>query len=223
MQVKRVNENTMRVNISKDELSERGFELLDMIKNREKVQEFFYSILEEVDTDHSFAQNGAVSFQVMPNHGGLDLLITKINPNSSEFSKLFNDSSNNEVENAFSDLPTENSDANDRRTEIVDDEEHDELARQAYRFGDLGILVELADSLKVSDLASSLYYFKGAYYLEVAFLDDNYAELKPEDAWAIINEYGFRIENSEMKTVKNIGKCILRQDALGNLRYYFNK
>ena len=86
--------------------------------------------------------------------------------------------------------------------------------RHAYSFDELGDLIELADNLKVSDLASSLYYQRGKYYLELAFLDENYAELKPADAWAIANEYGIKIDNEEMNTVKETGKCILNQDAL---------
>ena len=91
----------------------------------------------------------------------------------------------------------------------------------SYSFDELGNLVELADSLKVSDLASSLYYLRGKYYLKLAFLDENYAELKPADAWAIANEYGIKIDDEEMKTVKETGKCLLNRDALDYIRYYF--
>ena len=75
----------------------------------------------------------------------------------------------------------------------------------------------------MSDLASSLYYQRGQYYLELAFLDEDYAELKPADAWAIANEYGIKIDDEEMNTVKETGKCLMSQDALGHIRYYFLK
>lgn len=95
--------------------------------------------------------------------------------------------------------------------------------RHAYQFTELGNVIELADNLRVSDLASSLYYQRGQYYLELAFLDEDYAELKPADAWAIANEYGIKIDVEEMNTVKETGKCLMSQDALGHIRYYFLK
>ncbi|GFP01860.1 hypothetical protein LHEW6_16930 [Lactobacillus helveticus] len=57
--------------------------------------------------------------------------------------------------------------------------------------------------------------------MKLAFLDENYAELKPADTWAIANEYGIKIDDEEMKTVKEIGKCLLNRDALEYIRYYF--
>ncbi|MBA1392764.1 adaptor protein MecA, partial [Lactobacillus sp. XV13L] len=78
MQVDHINENTIRVRIDKNELARRGLKVLDLLGDRDKIQHFFYSILDEVDTDHSFSQDAPVTFQVMPNNGGLDLLITKV-------------------------------------------------------------------------------------------------------------------------------------------------
>ena len=78
MQVDHINENTIRVRINKDELARRGLRVLDLLGDKEKIQKFFYSILSEVDTDHTFTKGVPVTFQVMPNNGGLDLMITKV-------------------------------------------------------------------------------------------------------------------------------------------------
>lgn len=245
MQVDHINENTIRVRIDKDELARRGLKVLDLLGDKEKIQQFFYSILAEVDTDHTFTQGVPVTFQVMPNNGGLDLMITKIHSDEAEnFRKMmggsFNDDSEVPAEEAddrrsFFDLdpkdddldldtgpfaddtdPTVSGSAQDSKAEYWKFQNH-----HAYSFNELGNIIELADSLKVSDLASSLYYSRGKYYLDLAFLDEDYAELKPADAWAIANEYGIKIEDSEMKAVKETGKCLLNQDALGHIRYYF--
>lgn len=244
MQVDHINENTIRVRIDKDELARRGLKVLDLLGDKEKIQQFFYSILAEVDTDHTFTQGVPVTFQVMPNNGGLDLMITKIHSDEAEnFRKMmgsFNDDSDNQEKSevdsrrSFFDLDPKD----DLNTELDPfdatelnsnaDQDQDSKAeywkfqnQHAYSFNELGNVIELADSLKVSDLASSLYYLRGKYYLELVFLDENYAELKPADAWAIANEYGIKIEDSEMKSVKETGKCLLNQDALGHIRHYF--
>lgn len=229
MQVNRIDANTIRVKISKEELAERGIKVLDMINDRNKIQNFFYSILSEIDSDHVFSKGTPVSFQVMPNNGGLDLLISKVQAqDANTLNKLLggntsisDDHSEQDLrKTSFADLdnnePTSNKvTSNDQNASLQE--------RQSYCFNDLGLAIELADNLRVADLASSLYYFKNKYYLELAFLNEDYAELKPNDTWAVANEFGLKISPNEMKTVKKLGKCLIRQDALGNIRRYFIK
>ena len=80
MEMEHIDENTIRVTISHDELSERGVTLWDLLSNRKQMEEFFYHILEEVDTEHAFIGNDTVTFQVLPGKDGmLDMIISKNN------------------------------------------------------------------------------------------------------------------------------------------------
>ncbi|OUQ02087.1 adaptor protein MecA [Lactobacillus gallinarum] len=242
MQVDHINENTIRVRINKSELAHRGLKVLDLLGDKQKIQQFFYSILSEVDTDHTFTQGVPVTFQVMPNNGGLDLMITKIKPddadNLRQMIEPMNSGTNQtqaepDSRRSFFDLDPKddvNTELDPIKEEKLESSNQENAVNtqywkfqnhHSYSFDELGNLVELADSLKVSDLASSLYYLRGKYYLKLAFLDENYAELKPADAWAIANEYGIKIDDQEMKTVKETGKCLLNRDALDYIRYYF--
>ncbi|MPW14907.1 adaptor protein MecA [Lactobacillus helveticus] len=242
MQVDHINENTIRVRINKDELAHRGLKVLDLLGDKQKIQQFFYSILSEVDTDHTFTQGVPVTFQVMPNNGGLDLMITKIKPDDADNLRQMIEPMNSDTKQtqaepdsrrSFFDLDPKddvNTELDPIKEEQLESSNQDNAANtqyckfqnhHSYSFDKLGNIVELADSLKVSDLASSLYYLRGKYYLKLAFLDENYAELKPADTWAIANEYGIKIDDEEMKTVKETGKCLLNRDALEYIRYYF--
>ena len=78
MEVHRISENTIRVTMDADELKERGITMLDLLGNKSQIQHFFYQILSEVDTDHTFAKGDPVTFQVMPSSSGLELLISKV-------------------------------------------------------------------------------------------------------------------------------------------------
>ena len=242
MQVDHINENTIRVRINKNELAHRGLKVLDLLGDKQKIQQFFYSILSEVDTDHTFTQGVPVTFQVMPNNGGLDLMITKIKPDDADNLRQMIEPMNSETNQtqaepdsrrSFFDLDPKddvNTELDPIKEEKLESSNQENAVNTqywkfqnhySYSFDELGNLVELANSLKVSDLASSLYYLRGKYYLKLAFLDENYAELKPADAWAIANEYGIKIDDEEMKTVKETGKCLLNRDALDYIRYYF--
>ena len=242
MQVDHINENTIRVRINKNELAHRGLKVLDLLGDKQKIQQFFYSILSEVDTDHTFTQGVPVTFQVMPNNGGLDLMITKIKPDDADNLRQMIEPMNSETNQtqaepdsrrSFFDLDPKddvNTELDPIKEEKLESSNQENAVNtqywkfqnhHSYSFDELGNLVELADSLKVSDLASSLNYLRGKYYLKLAFLDENYAELKPADAWPIANEYGIKIDDEEMKTVKETGKCLLNRDALDYIRYYF--
>ena len=51
MEMEHINENTIRVMIGHEDLEERGVSFLDLLGNHREIENFFYSILEEVDIE----------------------------------------------------------------------------------------------------------------------------------------------------------------------------
>lgn len=219
MQVRKINESTIQVSMDVDELKQRGVTMLDLLGNKNQIQKFFYQILQEVDVDHTFAKNEPVTFQVMPSNTGLELLISK----SVE-------GEDNQVPDQLQQLLAgldKKASKDDRNTEIVNDSDSNanvELAentRRVFKLKNIDYVVGLADSLFVDGLASSLYIYHHEYYLDLAFIDE-YAEMKPNDVWAIANEFGLGMSMKKFNKIKPKAKPIIFQDALGNLRHYFS-
>lgn len=171
MQVDHINNNTIRVRIGKQELANRGLKVLDLLGDKNKIQHFFYSILDEIDTDHSFSQDAPVTFQVMPNNGGLDLLITKVTEKDrNNLAQLFdndftdNNKKNNDARKSFLDLEPEDEETDKDESNEPADSSQPKVKKQfwklqkkqAYSFTDLDQVTELAESLKANDLSSSL-------------------------------------------------------------------
>lgn len=77
MEMERINDDTIRVLVTNDDLADRSISVIDLLGNQEEIEKFFRSILEEVDVDNDFAENEAVTFQVLPNRNGLELFISK--------------------------------------------------------------------------------------------------------------------------------------------------
>ncbi|QNQ80746.1 adaptor protein MecA [Lactobacillus sp. PV034] len=223
MQVHRINENTIQVNIDADELKERGITMLDLLGNKSQIQNFFYQILNEVDGDHSFAKDDPVTFQVMPSGSGLELLISKVGNNVSDQSDK-GDAQLKQLLDGLGDLQ-KTGDKNAFRKTKIEEETPDLLQsqRRIYVLKGIEMVAGLADTLKVEGLASSLYTYLHQYYLDLAFLDDNYIEMKPEDAWVIANEFGNNISLKKFNKIKPKAKRLIEEDALGNLRQYFTK
>lgn len=219
MQVHRISKNTIRVTMDADELKERGITMLDLLGNKSQIQHFFYDILSEVDTDHTFAKNDPVTFQVMPSSSGLELLISKVPDDQDEGDDPQQDQLRQLLEGLGQDAEDDNSKSDDRKTEIATEEVADN--RRIFKIKNIDLVVGLADSLKVDGLASSLYVYRHNYYLDLAFLDHGLVELTPTDAWAIANEFGTGMTEKKFRKIKSQAKCLIMQDALGNLRHYF--
>ncbi len=218
VQVHRISKNTIQVNMDTAELKERGITMLDLLGNKSQIQNFFYQILSEVDTDHTFAKDDPVTFQVMPSSSGLELLITKVTDKNDDE----DDPANNQLKQLLEGLTgIGDRDPAARKTEIA--EQNANPNHRVYEINNIDAVVGVADGLKVQGLASSLYTYRHHYYLDLAFLDDNYIEMKPSDAWAIANEFGASCPLKKFDKIKPQAKRLITQDALGNLRRYFAK
>ena len=72
--IERSNENTIKVWITLGDLKKREVNILDLMNDKNKVENFFYSILEEVDDNHDFQNNDLVSFQILPESDGFQMI-----------------------------------------------------------------------------------------------------------------------------------------------------
>ena len=64
MKVKRINDYTLQVMLQKDELTERGIGMMDLMGNQQQMEDFFQTVLDEVDPQHQFSMDQTVLFQV---------------------------------------------------------------------------------------------------------------------------------------------------------------
>lgn len=223
MEMERINDNTIRVLLGNDDLAQRGITVLDLLGNHQQIESFFYSILDEVDKDHSFATNDAVTFQVMPSQQGLELLISKNVPQDDDE----DDDSDNEPE--LSGVP----DFIKRQlmaTDAPDDSAVDEggyidaggttvheAVLQFKRFEDL---ISLSKVLRLEGASSDLYHYQDAYYLVLTFYSNQISEQEIKDQLAVALEYGERATISSAK-LSEYGNRIMATSALETARYYF--
>lgn len=77
MEMKQISETTLKLTISMDDLEERGMELKDFLIPQEKTEEFFYTVMDELDLPENFKDSGMLSFRVTPRKDRLDVFVTK--------------------------------------------------------------------------------------------------------------------------------------------------
>lgn len=240
MEMERINDDTIRVTISSDDLNERGVTFLDLLDNHKEIESFFYSVLEEVDTDHQFASNDAVTFQVLPNRNGLELYISK-NPTDGMEEAIKSVSKDNAPSNGEMDevsdflkrklAETDSNDKNNDDSSYTSDGNPADLNGYANGVGstqksvieleDFESLPSIAELIKTnSGIESVLYRYHDIYYLELTFFTSENSPETIKNDLAIAYEYGnSTIVSSEV--LREHGEVVIDGAALELAKRYF--
>ncbi|KRM56567.1 adaptor protein MecA [Lacticaseibacillus sharpeae] len=231
MEMERINDDTIRIFMNTQELKDRGIQLVDLVANHKRIEKFFYGVLDEVDSDHTFAENGAVTFQVMPSGSGLEIFISKSSNDEADLDAT--DDANPAADaptDKFSQLARETlqrftdgkKDA-DAKTEAEDDVDFfadgDSVAL-TLQLPDFEAMVNLARELRMEGGVSDLYKFRNAYFLVLRFYSNMVSESEAQVQMSIASEYGFAT-NVTPETLVEHGQHVMETSALETTRYYF--
>src|SRR3954466_8963215 len=77
MEIERINENTVKFYISYGDIEERGFDREEIWYNRERSEELFWEMMDEVHDEEEFLVEGPLWIQVQALDKGLEILVTK--------------------------------------------------------------------------------------------------------------------------------------------------
>lgn len=235
MEMEHINENTIRVLINDDDLEERGITMLDLLSNQSQIESFFYSILEEVDIDDSFMENDMITFQVIPNHSGLELYISKDGTiNANPYAKYMNQADDLEDEldkmqattnkehtphslKDYAWLWNDDPSREKQKEPVVAEEEQIE---SVFVFNDFEEVIEFASHVKIENGLSFLHALGSQYFVSlIQFTAESLSyTLEAEKAAAL--EFG---EESQLSllALEEYGKQLMKGNALELIRSYF--
>lgn len=217
MEIEHIDEDTIRVRIKNADLEARGYTFLDLMGNQQQIEEFFYVILEEVDLDDQFKDSEAVTFQVMPNPAGLELLISKdsevhdnlvSNVEFENFDELFLEQELEELEEIEDE---------EMNVEFNDLEEERELV---VEFNTFEQMIQLAQNLRVINGFSSLYQLDNKYYLDFYLMEDDFSFKSSDENIAIILEYGIKSKLTSDILAEH-AELLIEDNALRTIHHYF--
>lgn len=220
MEMEHINENTIRVLIESADLEERGITFLDLLGNHKQIENFFYSILEEVDVDEQFHESDAITFQVLPNGNGLELFISKGGPLSEDIG-LSSASENFDTGN-FSDLIKKQLSEDDQVNDIEEYLNAIERPTQevVLRFNEFEDMISLSKRLYLDNAATSLYFYKNSYFLYLVFFTEETTERSVEEEISLALEFAEKTPITHGVLTEH-GQLIMENSALELTRYYF--
>lgn len=228
MEMERINENTIRVLVDSNDLEERGIKILDLLSDHKQIQDFFYSILKEVDSTHQFQDNDSVTFQVMPTGNGLELFISK-NDQVNAMGDDRNDAITDYIRQSIAQRRKEESSTNESDESLKADDypisssDSDTLTKLVVvRFDQFEDLIQYAKVAEDDNVVSELYKYNDQYYLTLQYLitDENTDE-EIKNQIALAYEYG-NATNLVSDYLAEHSKKLMEISALHLIQHYFN-
>ncbi|MES5404929.1 adaptor protein MecA [Streptococcus infantarius] len=204
MEMKQISETTLKITISMEDLEERGMELKDFLIPQEKTEEFFYSVMDELDLPDNFKDSGMLSFRVTPRKDRIDVFVTKSEINKDiNFEDLaaFDDVSNMSPEEFFKTLEQTmlskgDTEAHEKLGKIeemmegaVEDVNPSDYVHYVLDFPSLEATVAFAKAIGFPVEASELYKMDGAYYMTVLIDLQNHPSYYANLMYARMLEY----------------------------------
>ena len=218
MEMKQISETTLKITISMEDLEERGMELKDFLIPQEKTEEFFYSVMDELDLPDNFKDSGMLSFRVTPRKDRIDVFVTKSEINKEiNFEDLaaFDDVSNMSPEEFFKTLEqtmlskgdTEAHEKLGKIEEMMESAVEEDLTEQAqtepseddinpsdyvhyvFDFQTLEAVVAFAKAIDFPVEASELYKDGGLYHMTILLDLQNHPSYYANLMYARLLEY----------------------------------
>lgn len=229
MDMERIDEDTIRVEIEHSDLEARGIKFLDLLGNRKQIEHFFYSILEEVDIDEQFHESDAITFQVLPKGSGLELYISKDNPSTDHLDLSTADGFSREdmaqyIQNKITGDNLENEIDEIEEIDEIDSYLNDITKRTkefVFEFEEFEDFIGLSRMLYLENGVSNVYFYKDHYYLELVFFTEEMPVEKPDRELALVLEFA-KHTTVTSSILEEYGKRIMEKSALELTRYYFN-
>ncbi|MBS4207959.1 adaptor protein MecA [Bacillus sp. FJAT-50079] len=220
MEIERINENTVKFYISYIDIEERGFDREEIWYNRERGEELFWEMMEEVHNEDDFDHEGPLWIQIQALDKGLEVLVTK--------AQLSKDGNKLELpipEEKYKDLPID-----DKMEEFLEqqfqirhhyDRSADDIEEIVLAFKDFEDLITLAAREKLEGVETKLYVYEETYFLYVKFPEDVFDGDYIADVLSLLLEYGFE-SGYTIHRLDEYGKKLINEDVLATLAQHFN-
>ncbi|MBD8003848.1 adaptor protein MecA [Bacillus norwichensis] len=218
MEIERINENTVKFYISYVDIEERGFDREEIWYSREKSEELFWEMMDEIHHEEEFVPEGPLWIQVQALDKGLEVLVTK--------AQLSKDGQRFELpipDEKLKDLPID-----ERIEEFLDHHlqlnhyvrSDDDLLEFILMFNDFEDVLSLSKREGLEEVETKLFAYENKYYLYVKFHDEDSDEDQIEDVLSILLEYGYESAFT-IHRLEEYGKKVIDEDVFNTLNKYF--
>ncbi|MGM8364380.1 adaptor protein MecA [Virgibacillus sp. W0181] len=222
MEIERINENTVKFYVSYIDIEDRGFEREEIWYNRERSEQLFWQMMDEVNYKEDFSVEGPLWIQVQALEKGLEIIVTKaqVSKNGENLELPVNDHEtiditvNDKVENMI---------GGKINKEKESEQEEDGLPLSVIvRLNEFEDVIQLSHYIHLKeedDFIKTLYFYNGKYYLYLEFTQD--MEERQEDILSQVFEYGDE-SNVTIHVLEAYGTEVMKEDVFNQVKVQFS-
>lgn len=222
MDIERINDNTFKVYISYIDIEERGFSRDEIWFNKDKSEQLFWEMMDEVhDDDHFEELDGPLWIQVHAMEKGLEVIVTR-----TEITKQDERiGSNSDVDDISSKIFKNGVSSSIGAHEFDDFSSYmDELEEipmdYTFVFESFEDVIGLAKKLDEADIQTSLYFYEEKYYLHIIF-DFEITEFDSVlNILSVVSEFANNSKTT-IHIIQEYGKQIIESRVLDELNKHF--
>lgn len=201
MKMKQISDTTLKITISINDLEERGMQLSDFIVPQERTEEFFYTVLDELDLPEQFRRGGLMSFRIATKSDRVDIFVTQtdmpteLDPDAvhrmDELSRLSPEEFFKGLEEHLGDQTVKEALASQQPTEVEEHLETEDLDYVHYvlAFDHLSEVVMFSKQVAIETEASELYKYQGGYQMTLLFYVADKPKAYPDNVQARLLEH----------------------------------
>ncbi|CAM3098905.1 adaptor protein MecA [Filibacter tadaridae] len=219
MEIERINENTVKFFLSYIDIEERGFTREEVWYNRDKSEELFWEMMDEVNDEAEFEVEGPLWIQVHAMSGGIEVTVTRaqLSPEGDPLDSPFGPE---DTKRMFQ--PSSSVFEDDETSMQETDEKTFEWLENMFVFPEFDDLIALASRVMGYEVGTSLHSYEGKYYLHMTFNPELMDDSRKTDLFSVLSEYGTP-SNMTIHRIEEYGTVIMDSDVFTNVQYYFGK
>ncbi|MDY3278315.1 adaptor protein MecA [Staphylococcus chromogenes] len=234
MRIERIDDMTVKLFITYKDIEARGFRREDLWTNRKRGEEFFWSMMEEINQEEDFVVEGPLWIQVHAFEKGVEVTISK-SKNDELMQMSEEDSALDEFDSQLNDLLSQSLKAHSSETQEddLDERETTQATRRSsqmtslqsntliFKFDDLETLIAYAhqNNQKLTQYEDLLYMFNDTYYYMVHF-DQEVTEEAIHDFYGQVLEYAAPTDKTEV-FLNDYAKIVMSHNVTEQVKRYF--
>lgn len=232
MRIERVDDTTVKLFITYGDIEARGFKREDLWTNRQRGEEFFWSMMEEINEEEDFVVEGPLWIQVHAFEKGVEVTISK--SKNEEMMNMNDESMNNEFDRQLNELLEqtfeEEHEEAEQRQHSKRSQSRDQFNKKARHTNGRLVIVKFDDLESVIDYAHHnnqptegfedlLYMLNNEYYYAIHF-DESVVEETINDFYSQLLEFAAPSDRSEVY-LNDYGKIIMSHNVTAQVRRFF--
>ncbi|ARK25571.1 adaptor protein MecA [Sporosarcina sp. P37] len=216
MEIERINENTVKFNLSYGDIEARGFSKEDVWYNRDKSEELFWDMMDELGDDTEFEVEGPLWIQVNAMNEGIEVIVTRAHlPKNAESSQFpFGIEDPEELFDPIFDAINETEEDSEEELQITD---------KLFVFNEFDQIIPLAAKMisLEDEFDSQLYAFEDRYYLNLRFDSSLIEKKRAKDIASMVTEYG-AMSKMSIHRIAEYGTVVMDSNVFEQVNKYFS-